>query len=43
MRQLKGFTASDYNPDDGAKLFKEAGAGYAVLTTKHYDGIALFD
>ena len=26
-----------------AKLFKKAGARYAVLTTKHHDGVALWD
>lgn len=43
MKQLNGFTASGYDPKKWAKLFKEAGANYAVLTTKHHDGVALFD
>lgn len=43
MNQRKGFTASKYDPEAWAKLFKEAGARYAVLTTKHHDGFALFD
>jgi alpha-L-fucosidase len=43
MSQLKGFTASKYNPESWARLFKEAGARYAVLTTKHHDGVALWD
>ncbi len=42
MKQLSGFTASHYNPDAWAKLFKESGARYAVLTAKHHDGVALF-
>ena len=42
MKQLSGFTASRYNPDDWAKLFKESGARYAVLTSKHHDGVALW-
>ncbi len=42
MKQLSGFTASHYNPDDWAELFKESGARYAVLTAKHHDGVALF-
>ncbi len=42
MNQLSGFTASHYNPDNWAKLFKESGARYAVLTSKHHDGVALF-
>jgi len=43
MKQQKGFTASNYNPEEWAKLFVDAGAKYAVLTTKHHDGFALWD
>jgi len=43
MAQAKTFTASNYDPDAWAKLFAEAGAKYAVLTTKHHDGFALWD
>jgi alpha-L-fucosidase len=43
MKQLDGFTAKNYDPQKWAALFKEAGAGYAVLTTKHHDGVALWD
>ena len=43
MKQLDGFTASKYNPQDWARLFKESGAKYAVLTSKHHDGVALWD
>jgi len=39
MKQLKGFTASKYNPQAWADLIKESGARYAVITTKHHDGI----
>lgn len=42
MTQLDGFTASQYDPDAWADLFKRAGARYAVLTTKHHDGFALW-
>ncbi len=42
MKQLKGFTASNYNPEQWASLIKESGARYAVLTTKHHDGVALW-
>lgn len=42
MKQLKGFTASKYRPEEWAQLFKEAGARYAVLTSKHHDGVALW-
>jgi alpha-L-fucosidase len=43
MKQLKGFTAANYKPEEWASLIKESGAGYAVLTTKHHDGVALWD
>ena len=42
MAQGKGFTASNYDPQAWAALFKKAGARYAVLTTKHHDGVALW-
>jgi alpha-L-fucosidase len=42
MEQRKGFTAKNYDPDAWASLFKESGARYAVLTTKHHDGMALW-
>ena len=43
MAQGKEFTAKNYNPEEWAKLFKKVGARYAVLTTKHHDGVALWD
>jgi alpha-L-fucosidase len=43
MKQLKGFTAGKYNPDEWANLIKESGANYAVLTAKHHDGVALWN
>jgi len=42
MKQLDGFTASNYDPTAWASLFKQSGAKYAVLTTKHHDGVALW-
>ncbi len=42
MAQAKGFTAKNYDPKAWAKLFKEAGAKYVVLTAKHHDGFALW-
>lgn len=42
MKQLKGFTASNYDPQAWADLIKETGARYAVITTKHHDGVALW-
>lgn len=43
MGQMKGFTASKYNPKEWLDLIKESGARYTVLTTKHHDGVALWD
>ena len=43
MKQLNGFTAKNYNPDAWAALIKESGATYTVLTTKHHDGVALWN
>jgi alpha-L-fucosidase len=42
LSQMDDFSASEFNPDDWAELFKESGAQYAVLTTKHHDGVALW-
>jgi alpha-L-fucosidase len=42
LKQMKGFAASKYNPDAWAALIKESGARYAVITTKHHDGLALW-
>lgn len=43
MSQLDGFTASEFSADKWADLIEKSGAKYAVLTTKHHDGVALFD
>ena len=43
MKQCEGFTASRYDPKAWAELFVRAGARYAVMTSKHHDGVALFD
>ncbi|XP_042295061.1 tissue alpha-L-fucosidase [Sceloporus undulatus] len=32
------FSAVDFQPDDWAQLFQEAGARYVVLTSKHHEG-----
>ncbi len=37
------FNPVNYNPKEWAKLAKEAGMKYAVLTAKHHDGFCLFD
>lgn len=31
-----------WNPDEWAKIFRDAGARYVVLTTKHHDGFTLW-
>ncbi|QTD37041.1 alpha-L-fucosidase [Polaribacter batillariae] len=43
MKQLNGFTAKKYDPEYWAKLIKESGAKYTVITAKHHDGVALWD
>ena len=43
MKQAEGFTASKYDPETWAKLIKESGARYTVITTKHHDGVALWN
>ena len=43
MAQRHAFLARRYNPAKWADLFAEAGARYSVLTTKHCDGMALWD
>lgn len=43
MKQAEGFTASHYDPQAWADLIKASGAKYAVLTSKHHDGMALWD
>ncbi|MEP7231333.1 MAG: alpha-L-fucosidase [Ginsengibacter sp.] len=43
MNQLKGFTLNKYDPSFWADLIKESGARYAVVTTKHHDGVAMYD
>src|SRR5689334_12243440 len=43
MSQLKGFTNKNYDPSNWADLIQESGARYAVITTKHHDGVAMYD
>ncbi|MBA4258328.1 MAG: alpha-L-fucosidase [Chitinophaga sp.] len=43
MKQLNGFTLKKYNPSAWAELIHESGAKYAVITTKHHDGVAMYD
>lgn len=43
MKQLNGFSASKYQPEQWVHLIKESGAKYAVITTKHHDGVSLWN
>jgi alpha-L-fucosidase len=43
MKQLNGFTLKNYKPSAWADLIAESGAQYAVITTKHHDGVAMYD
>ncbi len=43
MKQKEGFSAAQYDPAFWAQLIRESGAKYAVLTSKHHDGMALWD
>lgn len=43
MAQQKGFTASKWDPQEWVRLIKESGAQYTVITSKHHDGVALWD
>jgi alpha-L-fucosidase len=43
MTQLEGFTLSNYDPAFWAGLIAESGAKYAVITTKHHDGVAMYN
>ncbi len=39
----KYWHAELWNPDEWAQMFKDAGARYVVLVTKHHDGYCLWD
>jgi alpha-L-fucosidase len=41
--QEKGFTASKFNAKEWVDLIQESGARYTVITTKHHDGMALWN
>ncbi|WZL80549.1 alpha-L-fucosidase [Vallitaleaceae bacterium 9-2] len=43
MSQLERFSAKNFDAKKWADLIEKSGAKYAVLTTKHHDGVALFD
>ena len=37
-----GFCPSQFNADQWVKAFKNAGAGYITITTRHHDGFSMF-
>ncbi|MFT3904233.1 MAG: alpha-L-fucosidase [Niabella sp.] len=41
--QLNGFTAKNYDPQQWVNLIKASGAKYAVITSRHHDGVSLWD
>jgi len=41
-KAAKGFYPSEFNADEWAKAFKDAGAGYVTLTSRHHDGFSMF-
>lgn len=43
MKQLDGFGAEKYDPTEWVDLIKGAGAKYAVMTSKHHDGVSLWN
>lgn len=43
IKQLDGFTAANYDPQQWVKLIKESGAKYSVITSKHHDGVSLWN
>ncbi len=40
---LDAWTASEFDASDWARLFAAAGAEYVIPTTKHHDGVTLWD
>ena len=43
MAQISRFTAKNYKPEYWAELIRKSGARYSVITSKHHDGVALWD
>jgi alpha-L-fucosidase len=43
MAQLKGYTLKNYDPDYWAALIQQSGARYAVISTKHHDGVTMYN
>jgi len=43
MTQIERFEAERYDPAQWVELIRQSGARYAVITSKHHDGVALWD
>lgn len=43
MAQKEQFTASDFRPAEWVSLIRHTGARYVVITSKHHDGVALWN
>lgn len=43
MAQINEFTAKNYKPEQWSSLIKATGAKYVVITSKHHDGVALWN
>lgn len=41
-KAAKGFYPIEFNAEEWVKAFKDAGAGYITLTSRHHDGFSLF-
>ena len=42
-KAANGFYPIRYNAEDWVKAFKDAGAGYVTITSRHHDGFSMFD
>ncbi len=42
-KAARGFYPIRYNAEEWVKVFKDAGAGYVTITSRHHDGFSMFD
>lgn len=42
-KAASGFYPARYNAEEWVKAFKDAGAGYITITSRHHDGFSMFD
>lgn len=42
-KAASGFYPARYNAEEWVKAFKDAGAGYVTITSRHHDGFSMFD